>query len=92
MKTHTFRGRRFVIVDDTVMDGYVELPTKRRKVKKRELYIAANLPPKETLYVTIHEAMHAEDPKVVERVIERRSRSLTNFLWHMGYRIEKTDG
>ncbi len=89
MKTHTFRGRRFRIVTDEVIKGYVELPSKRGLKNSRVLYISADCDGKlDGLYIAVHEALHAEDPDVSEQVTERRSRSLSRFLWRLGYRRE----
>ena len=84
MKTHRFRGITYRISTGHVVDGYAEVPGPR---KAREIYINPNLPPKIFLEKVIHEAMHAEDPKIKsEQVIIRRSKSLAYFMWRMGYR------
>lgn len=84
VRTHTFRGLRYVIQRDEKIDGYAEIPGRAPRV----LYVDPTLTPRERLHVTIHEAMHAEDPDASEQVITRRALSLTNFLWRLGYRQE----
>lgn len=83
MRTHTFRGIRYRIHTDLVMDGYAEAPGPR---KPREIYVSAALQGRRHLEVALHEAMHAEDPDVPEAVIDRRARALSRFLWRLGYR------
>ncbi len=84
MKTHRFRGTRYRISTDCVVDGYAEVPGPR---KDREIYINSSLPPKIFLEKALHEAMHAEDPKIKsEAVIIRRSKSMAKWLWRLGYR------
>lgn len=83
MRTHTFRGYRYHVETDKVITGFAEIP---RAAPARVLYVAKNLPPLEHLEVAVHEAMHAEDPEAPERVIERRGKSISRFLWRLGYR------
>ncbi len=84
IKSHTFRGIKY-LVEESHLCGYVEVPGRSPK----ELHIQADESPKETMHTFIHEAMHAEDRKVPERVIVRRSRSLVRWLWRNGYRRTK---
>ncbi len=84
MRSHRFRRIKYRISTDSVVDGYAEVPGPR---KPREIYVNADLPPKIFLEKAVHEAMHAEDPAIKsERVIIRRSKSLTRWLWRLGYR------
>ncbi len=84
MHSHRFRGTKYRISTDCVVDGYAEVPGPR---KPREIYINPDLSPKIFLEKAIHEAMHAEDPKIKsEQVIIRRSKSLARWLWRLGYR------
>ena len=81
MKSHTFRGLRYRI-DISDLDGYCEIPGR----DPRTLHLRASQTPLQFLEAAVHEAMHAEDPDVPERVIERRGRSMARWLWRLGYR------
>ena len=83
MRTHTFRGTRYQVETSKLITGFAEIP---RAAAARTIYVAKNLPPLEHLETAIHEAMHAEDPDTLERVVERRGRSIARFLWRLGYR------
>lgn len=84
MKSHTFRGKRYKIMLDYVMQGFVHDGSTRDS--SRYIYIAANLQPKEHLRVALHEAMHAENPEMSEQMVESQSSEMANFLWRLGYR------
>ncbi len=81
IKTHTFRGLRYKIIID-VLDGFAEVPG----WDKRQLYLRKDQPPKLFLEAAVHEAMHAEDKDVHEMTVDRRAKSMTNWLWRLGYR------
>lgn len=81
MKSHTFRGLRYVI-NICTLDGYCEVPG----VAPRQLHIREDQTPRQFLESAIHEAMHAEDKDIPEKVIDRRAKSMTRWLWRLGYR------
>ena len=81
MKSHTFRGLRYVI-DIGTFDGFCEVPGHAA----RRLHIREDQTPLQFLEAAIHEAMHAEDKDVPERVVDRRARSMARWLWRLGYR------
>lgn len=81
IKTHTFRGLRYRIITQK-LDGFAEVPG----YESRGLYIDPELSPKAYLETAIHEAMHCEDFDIAEQVIDRRAKSLTRWLWRLGYR------
>ena len=83
MRTHTFRGVRYRILTDEVVHGLTEGTAPSQPLM---LYISANLSGRSRLEVAIHEAMHAEDMDVDEKVIDRRAASMARFLWRLGYR------
>ena len=83
MKSHTFRGIRYRVAADQKIDGYAEVPVGR---EPKTIYVDPTLPPLRHLEIALHEALHAEDPKKPERVVERQGKSLARWLWRMGYR------
>jgi hypothetical protein len=85
IRNHTFRGLRYRVEIEEKMQGFAEVPGPARP---REIYVDPEMPPREFLYVAIHEAMHAEDSDVPEQVIERRAHSMSRWLWRLGYRRE----
>jgi hypothetical protein len=85
VKTHSFRGKRYRIHTDVVVEGYCA-GAEARSDGEREIYISAALKGRRRLEVAIHEALHAEDPDVCETVIERRAAAVASFLWRMGYK------
>ena len=80
IRTHTFRGRRYRVVADEVVQGYVDRVG-------REVYVAAGLPPRRALDVAIHEAIHAEEPDLPEATVKRLGSGVARFLWRLGYRL-----
>lgn len=66
------------------IDGWAEIPGN----EPRSIYVDPTLSELQFLETAIHEAMHAEDPDITERVIERRGRSMARWLWRLGYRRE----
>ena len=82
IKSHSFRGIRYLIQVENKIDGWAEVPG----VEPRSIYVDPELPPRHHLETAIHEAMHAEDHEASEQVIGRRAKSLARWLWRMGYR------
>lgn len=82
VRTHTFRGRRYGIFMEHREVGQVDLPGHGGW----NLYIDPEQGPYDFLDTAIHEAIHAEDPDVPEQVVDRRARSLSRWLWRLGYR------
>ena len=85
IKSHTFRGLRYLIHIDCKLDGWAEVPG----VEQRGIYVDPELSPKLFLETAIHEALHAEDKDITEAVINRRAKSLSRWLWRLGYRRGK---
>jgi hypothetical protein len=67
---------------DAKLEGFAEIPG----WEQRQIYVDPELSPKNFLEVACHEAMHAEDKDVPEKVIDRRAKSLSRWLWRLGYR------
>ena len=84
VKSHTFRGLRYAVNVEHKIEGWAEIPGR----EPRSLYVDPTLTELQFLETAIHEAMHAEDPDVPERVIDRRGRSMARWLWRLGYRRE----
>ncbi|GAF76799.1 unnamed protein product [marine sediment metagenome] len=82
IKTHTFRGLRYRVSIRDKLAGFAEIPGH----EPRTLYVDPTLSPKEFHETAIHEAMHAEDPDACEQVVNRRAKSLSRWLWRLGYR------
>jgi hypothetical protein len=82
IKTHTFRGLKYHVHIEHKLDGWAEVPGR----EPRGIYCDPTLSPKSFMETAIHEAMHAEDPDVSEKVILRRGKSMANWLWRLGYR------
>jgi len=84
IKTHVFRGIRYLIHVEDKIDGWAEVPG----YEPRSIYVDPELSPKQFLETAIHEAMHAEDKDVSEQTIDRRAHSMHRWLWRLGYRRE----
>lgn len=83
IKSHSFNRRKYQIrleELDGICDTY--------KLKKT-LSIYRNLKTRVGLVTTIHEALHAECWNKSEKVINRVSKEIGNFLWRLGYRKVK---
>ncbi len=82
LKTHTFNGRKYII-DVDFLDGWCD----QFKLKHR-LQILADLKTKDGLITAIHEALHAENWCKSEKVIDKVSTEIGNFLWRLGFRLK----
>lgn len=80
-KTHTFRGRKYQIYIGG-LDGYADVPGKG----PWEIWLNTDRNGRQFLETAVHEAIHAEDPKTPERVVDRRAKSMARWLWSLGYR------
>ena len=83
IKTHTFRGRRYELVLLSEVDGFVEEPG-----EPLSLVINDTVGPRDVLDTTIHEALHATEPRMSEKRVARIAVALSRFLWRLGYRRE----
>lgn len=86
IRTHTFNGRRWKIDVDSTVDGYCDSPTILDD-GQHVLYVDRRLTGRARLETIIHEAVHAENPKLPEHVVERTARSVARFVWRLGYRV-----
>jgi len=84
VKTHSFQGTRYELLWASDVDGFLEEPG-----EPRALMVNDKLPPKQLLETLIHEAMHAIEPRMTEKRVDRISGELTRFLWRLGYRSHK---
>ena len=82
IKSHTFRGIRYLVNIEHKIDGWAEIPGH----EPRSIYVDPCLPPKQFLETSIHEALHAEDADVSEQVVDRRAKSMCRWLWRLGFR------
>lgn len=87
VRTHTFNGRKYTIIAEK-LDGYCDQFDLTAE-NARTLIILPDLNTRKGLITAIHEALHAEDWTVTEEPIERVSKEIGDFLWRLGYRIEK---
>ena len=81
VRTHTFRGRRYEIIHGDDVEGFV-----RVEGGPDVLFIQSGLSPRAKLEAYIHEALHAEEPRMREDRVDRIARSLARWLWRLGYR------
>ena len=85
VKTHKFNGR----VYDIDMPGPIHGTTEQYRLNKRIMLIAVDPDTKDELETCIHESLHAENWAATEKVVERVSREIADFLWRLGYRRTK---
>jgi hypothetical protein len=83
MKTHSFNGRRYEI-DTTPLAGLCNK-------KSTSIRIFEDLNTRKGLITAIHETLHAEAWNTSEKVIDRVSTEIGDFLWRLGYRHNGTD-
>jgi len=82
IKSHSFRGLRYLVHVKHKLDGWAEVPGR----EPRGIYCDPTQTPRRFLETCIHEAMHAEDKDVPEQVVDRRAKSMERWLWRLGYR------
>lgn len=85
VKTHTFRGRKYAVVNDERLHGYCTGPHHKRP----HIFINPDLSPKLLMEVVIHESLHACKWGATETDVDETARDLTRLLWRLGYRLEK---
>lgn len=86
VRTHTFNGRRYRIdICGGKLDGYVD----QYKLNSRNMIIMAEPKTKAELETFIHEALHAENWRASEKVVQRVGKEIADFLWRLGYRRTK---
>jgi len=86
IRTHSFAGRRYrVEVEERVL-GYAEVPGKKGRPERLEIYVDPDLPPKRHLEIAIHEALHALIPGASEDAVLIAGKELGRWLWRLGYR------
>jgi hypothetical protein len=84
MKTHTFRGTKYIIeIESVTLDGHCE-GTKNSKYPK--LCIFTGLEGKRGMETCIHEALHACCFAKSEKIVKNTARDITSFLWRLGFR------
>jgi len=83
IKTHTFAGRRFHVIIDSV-DGLCE---KEESNETPNLFINAARPDRTILEAATHEAMHACFPTMSELRVTQSANDIARLLWRMGYRL-----
>ena len=83
VKTHTFNGRKYKIRIKPPLDGLCSTYK-----NERELIIMASLQKRGGIITAIHEALHAENWKADEEIVDRISTEIGSFLWRLGYRIK----
>jgi hypothetical protein len=44
---------------------------------------------KESLYVSVHESLHAEFVELTEAQVIKSARHISDFLWQLGYRVPR---
>lgn len=81
VKTHAFRGVRYEIIHGRDVDGFVQAPD-----DDPTLFIQSGLSPRRELETCLHEGIHAEEPRMTEARVDRIAKSLTRWLWRLGYR------
>ena len=82
LKTHTIQGKRYNIISDEVVEGYVDIPG-----MPLQLYVAYNLSPKKELETVIHEFTHAYRGRhVPEKWVNDFGHEMARLLWRWGYR------
>lgn len=89
IRTATFSGKRWRIVADEHVDGYVDAP--EFADDERELYISAGLKGRRRLEVCVHEALHACHGGLPEKEVDGIARDVARFLWRLGYRASTGD-
>ena len=81
VRTHTFNGRKYLVVVKPPLDGMCSTYN-----PERELVIMESLRVKNGLITAVHEAMHALNWKASEDKVDKDSKELGTFLWRLGYR------
>jgi hypothetical protein len=88
VRTATFNGRKYrVCVDEDGLDGWCD----QYKLDKRYISINKKLNTMAGLITVIHEALHASNWAVTEKVIDRVSTEIGRLLWRLGYRLVKVE-
>ena len=85
VRTHKFNGRKYHIIVSYRIDGFVE----QYKLGGRTMMITVDPGTKNELETYIHESLHAENWATTEKVVERVSKEIADFLWRLGYRRTK---
>lgn len=80
VRSQTFNGRRFKVVSNESLDGICYDGC------GPEIVIDSKLTGKRRLETILHEAAHAEVPKLTEDQVTRLARSQAILLWRLGYR------
>ena len=80
---HIFNGVPHKVVADKDMLG-LTLTDVRNSV-----ILWTDLNKKLGLQIAVHEAIHAEFPKLPENVVEVVGRDIGGYLWRLGYRIRQ---
>lgn len=81
IRSHAFRGVKYLVCIEHI-HGYADIPGREPPA----IYLDDYDPPYSFLETAVHEAMHCEDHKITERVIDRRAKSMARWLWRLGYR------
>lgn len=99
IKMHSFCGKRYSIKHVSkkslqtkqekehgmICRGLCNSPNKKKKAIK----IDKTLYGKEQLEVYIHEAIHASDFELSEKLVRKMGRDIASFLWRLGYRLKE---
>jgi len=84
IKTHIFRGKRFEIDIDSLVQGWCDTPKEKEKLVLR---IFCPLTQKrESLEILLHESLHACFPDMPEKEVEVAACDISKFLYRLGYR------
>ena len=83
VKTQTFNGRRYKIVQLGNVDGFCDT-----KPTMNEIVNCCTKGTQNELVTWIHEAMHAGNWDKHEETIDRSSKEIGKLLWRLGYRRE----
>jgi len=78
--THPFRGITYEIIRGIDTAGFVTLPG------RLPVMFIQRLPPRRTLTIELHEALHALEPHMAEAKVDFLSQQLGHWLWRLGYR------
>ena len=89
MRSVTLNGVRYNVTLDLTYDEFIEVPERRGRKKRRELYVDARLKGKQIhLDRLIHAGLHAMSPASPEAWVETTASQLARLLWRAGYRLK----
>ena len=93
VKSHVFRGKKYKIIwrkpPKSFFGVEVEGCCDDRDSREKEMWINPDVEEKDFLKICIDESFHACLFEVDNEIVDEISESMGDFLWRIGFRLEK---